>query len=75
MKNSIITGVLGVLSGLFLAGAISFFVLPENGNAIQIQTISPAPVIFHIDGAVNNPGVYSANQGIPLTMLLRSPVD
>jgi competence protein ComEA len=63
MKKIIVAGILGVLSGLLLAGAITFFVLPEKGNAIQIKTITPVPVTFHIDGEVNNPGVYSAQMG------------
>jgi competence protein ComEA len=64
MKKTIVTGIIGVLSGLLLAGAISLFVMPEKGETIQIQTITPNPVTFHIDGAVKNPGVYSAPQGI-----------
>ena len=64
MKKSIVTGGIGVLGGLLLAGAIVFFVLPEKGTTIQIQTITPSPVTFHIDGAVLNPGVYAAEKGI-----------
>jgi competence protein ComEA len=66
MKKTIVIAVIGVLSGLLLAGAITFFVLPEKGNSILIQTITPSPVTFHIDGAVQNPGVYSTNKGIRL---------
>ncbi|MBI9049530.1 MAG: helix-hairpin-helix domain-containing protein [Anaerolineaceae bacterium] len=61
--KSIMIGVIGVLSGLLLAGAIFLFVLPEKGDSILISTSTPSPIICHLDGAVNNPGVYSFNQG------------
>jgi competence protein ComEA len=61
--KTIVTGVIGVLSGLLLAGAMYFFILPQRGTSIQIMTSTPAPIICHIDGAVKSPGVYSFSYG------------
>lgn len=61
--KTVITGILGVLSGLLLAGAILFFVLPERGQPIIIATTTPGSVLCQIDGAVKSPGVYSFTSG------------
>ncbi len=61
--KTVISGILGVLSGFLLAGAILFFVLPERGQPIIIATTTPGSVLCQIDGAVHNPGVYSFISG------------
>ncbi len=59
----IISAILGVLSGLLLAGAIMFFVLPERGDSIAIATTTPVSILCQVDGAVNNPGLFTFTLG------------
>jgi competence protein ComEA len=63
MMKTLITGILGVLSGLLLAGALLFFVLPERGQPIVISTTTPVSIYCQVDGAIKNPGLYSFTSG------------
>lgn len=51
--------VLGVLFGLFGAGAVALASSPPRGTPIQLlPPPTPAPIQVHVTGAVHNPGVY-----------------
>jgi competence protein ComEA len=62
MKNYL-WGILGVLSGILLAGILLFVIRPEQGNPISIVTTTPTTLMVHIDGAVRSPGVYPFTSG------------
>jgi len=50
---------LGVIFGLFGAGAVILASAPPRGAPIQLlPPPTPAPIQVHISGAVHNPGVY-----------------
>jgi competence protein ComEA len=68
--KTVFTGILGVLCGLLLAGAIVFLILPERGEGITISTLTPALIMVQIDGAVNIPGVYTFSQEVRLQEII-----
>ena len=50
---------LGVLFGLLGAGAVALASSPPRGTPIQLlPPPTPAPILVHVTGAVQNPGVY-----------------
>lgn len=50
----------GVLGGLLAAGLLLIAIRPPRGHAVELlPPPTPAPLVIHVAGAVNNPGVYS----------------
>jgi len=58
---------LGILVGVFLAGAAIGVALPPRGNPINLQapppTNTPPPLIVDVEGAVMRPGTYALPHG------------
>jgi len=58
---------LGVLVGVFLAGAAIWIALPRRGVPVALQMPPPtptrSPVVVDVEGAVMHPGVYTLPQG------------
>lgn len=54
----------GVVCGLLGAGLLLLIVGKPRGEAVQLKPPpSPAPMVIHVAGAVNNPGVHTLPQG------------
>ncbi|MBN1666708.1 MAG: ComEA family DNA-binding protein [Anaerolineales bacterium] len=55
---------LGILLGMLGAGAILLSSQPPRGSAIALlPPPTPAPLMIHVSGAVNQPGVYALAAG------------
>ncbi len=49
----------GLLAGLLLSGVIILIIIPHRGKpVVLLSPPTPSPLVVHIDGEVNNPGVY-----------------
>lgn len=54
----------GLVIGLIAAGLILLIISPTRGEPIQIiPPPTPSPLLVHVSGAVQNPGVYSLPVG------------
>lgn len=55
---------LGIVLGLLAAGVVAVAVSPARGQPIMLTPApSPAPLVVHVTGAVENPGVYALPAG------------
>ncbi len=62
----------GVLFGLGAAGLILMLANPRRGEAIELSAVpSPAPLLVHVSGAVQNAGLYE----LPLGSRAQNAVD
>jgi competence protein ComEA len=62
MKSSTQAGniLIGFLLGVIAIGAINLVTAPPRGNPIELEPPpSPAPIRVHVNGAIQNPGVYT----------------
>jgi len=50
---------LGILIGLILSGVLYIIAVPPRGTSIElIPAPTPAPILVHVDGEIQHPGVY-----------------
>lgn len=55
---------ISIFVGMILAAAIFLVALPPRGVPVELLPApTPAPLLIHISGAVQNPGVYQLPQG------------
>ncbi|HPH97944.1 MAG TPA: ComEA family DNA-binding protein [Anaerolineaceae bacterium] len=55
---------LGIVLGLLAAGVVAVAISPPRGQPIMLTPPpSPAPLMVHVTGAVENPGVYALPAG------------
>jgi competence protein ComEA len=58
----------GILIGLVLAAGIYLIAAQPKGESITLKPLPTArPIVVHIDGSVQNPGIYSLSSGSRIT--------